>query len=206
MGIINKFIGYFGYQIVKKQPFLRPCIQYIKDNSQGASLTGVEIGVFEGDHAKRILQELNINTLHLIDPYKAYDGYEDEMNNFHTKQENLINAQTLRTAETKAHTTLVQYLHKIEFIKEKSEDIVDEFTDESLDFVYIDGSHRYEEVKKDMTFWFSKVKPGGVMGGHNIQNHENGDGTNGVPQAVAEFAVKFKLKLNIGREDWWFVR
>jgi hypothetical protein len=39
--------------------------------------------------------------------------------------------------------------------------------DEYLDFVYIDGDHKYEEVKRDIECWFPKVKKGGCIGGHD---------------------------------------
>lgn len=41
------------------------------------------------------------------------------------------------------------------------------FPDESLDFVFIDADHHYEEVKKDLLAWWPKVKRGGRFAGHD---------------------------------------
>lgn len=39
------------------------------------------------------------------------------------------------------------------------------FEDESVDFLYIDESHRYEQVLRDLMAWYPKVKPGGLIAG-----------------------------------------
>lgn len=39
---------------------------------------------------------------------------------------------------------------------------------ESLDFVFLDGSHEYADVMEDMCAWYPLVKPGGTLAGHDI--------------------------------------
>jgi Methyltransferase domain len=51
----------------------------------------------------------------------------------------------------------------------------------SIDFVFIDGDHRYEGVKKDIDAWYPIVRSGGVIAGHDY-THE----FPGVLQAVKE--------------------
>lgn len=41
------------------------------------------------------------------------------------------------------------------------------FQDESLDFVYIDGNHKYSVVKDDIDYWLPKIKPDGLICGHD---------------------------------------
>lgn len=52
--------------------------------------------------------------------------------------------------------------------KGSSVQFLDEFADNSLDFVYIDANHTYESVKEDITNWKKKVKKGGFIGGHDF--------------------------------------
>jgi predicted O-methyltransferase YrrM len=51
-------------------------------------------------------------------------------------------------------------------------DAVKTYADESLDFVFIDGSHDYESVCKDIDAWLPKVKPFGILAGHDYRHYE----------------------------------
>ena len=78
-------------------------------------------------------------------------------------------------------------LHNIEFsghqqksiIHEKdSNDAVNDFEDESLDFIFMDTYMNLEQAKKDLNSWYPKVKKGGIFSGHDwncniIQNVVN---------------------------------
>jgi len=41
------------------------------------------------------------------------------------------------------------------------------FADESIDYCFIDAGHHYEEVKADLEAWLPKMKPTGIMAGHD---------------------------------------
>lgn len=66
-------------------------------------------------------------------------------------------------------------------IRGLSKDVVDSFQDESLDVVFIDLTHTYEEVKQDIILWLPKVKKGGILSGHDYEI-----GWAGVMKAVDE--------------------
>ncbi len=57
--------------------------------------------------------------------------------------------------------------------------IAEEFNDGAFDFVYIDADHSYEAVKRDIAAWLPKIKPGGIIAGHDRVRE-------GVHRAVAE--------------------
>ena len=69
------------------------------------------------------------------------------------------------------------------------------FDDESIDFCFIDGDHRYKAVIEDLCCWFPKIRPGGLIGGHDYV----GPDSLGVKQAVDEF---FRCPVHISGKSW----
>ena len=55
----------------------------------------------------------------------------------------------------------------VELHRAHSHKIVQMFDDASIDFLFIDGSHEYEDVKEDLRLWLPKVKSGGTLAGHD---------------------------------------
>tara|TARA_R100001509_G_scaffold153787_1_gene114914 strand:+ start:190 stop:432 length:243 start_codon:yes stop_codon:yes gene_type:complete len=41
--------------------------------------------------------------------------------------------------------------------------VVDNYQDNSIDFLYVDGNHSYEAVLQDITLYYPKVKSGGLI-------------------------------------------
>lgn len=64
-----------------------------------------------------------------------------------------------------------------------SPEAAEEHADGSVDFVFVDGSHDFEGAFADVAAWWPKVRPGGVLAGHDYV-HWSGDG---VERAVKEF-------------------
>jgi hypothetical protein len=59
-------------------------------------------------------------------------------------------------------------------LKMKSDEGATHFADASLDFVYIDADHHEEFVREDIRLWLPKVKPGGILAGHDYSEKEVG--------------------------------
>jgi len=155
-------------------------------------LTGIEIGVNDGENAKNILESINIHKLYLIDPYTPYSEDGEMMN--YTNVEKIMKK------------TLSPYRKFTKFIKDTSENAVEKIPDNSIDFVYIDGNHSYEYVKKDIELYYPKLKSKGIMGGHDFTPE-----TFGVAKAVIEFVEKNNItslmsKKHSSERDWWFIK
>ena len=58
-------------------------------------------------------------------------------------------------------------MNRYTFVQKFSMDAVKDFEDNSLDFVYIDANHDFRHVTEDVEEWNKKVKPGGILYGHD---------------------------------------
>jgi hypothetical protein len=180
---------------IKQTRLARPSMRTLVDKE---NLVGAEIGVFEGFHALNILQNLDIKKLYLIDPYTLYPGLD-------TSSGTSTNEDFLK-AKIEAKKALELYKDKIVWIESPSSDAVKEIKGK-LDFVYIDGNHRYEYASGDIRNFYPKVKDGGLIAGHD---YDEGDPTNGVKKAVNKFFKRRELDVfsavcsdDSRTNDWW---
>lgn len=173
---------------------MRPAIEFIKDKFGDAPLIGAEIGVAEGIHAKELYASLNFNRLYLIDIWEVY---------YLHREDEAIKIE-IPSRGMKLVKKMFDEKSNIEIIKGDSVEVSKRFQEESLDFVYIDGNHDYEFVKKDIEAWYPKVKKGGVLCGHDFKNEETP--WLGVDKAVLEFAQDKNLTLNFKNWDWWVIK
>jgi len=82
---------------------------------------------------------------------------------------------------TLMHTHAQRELEYVNLVRARSVQAARMFDDGSCFFVFIDGSHHYEDVRDDLEAWERKVQKGGIFAGHD----HNSDFP-GVLRAVAE--------------------
>jgi predicted O-methyltransferase YrrM len=120
--------------------------------------------------------------LYCIDPWYPYREYRD-----------FAKSSTFRSMEGDALERLKKY--RCTIIKKMSMDAVKDFTDNALDFVFIDGNHQYEFVRDDIREWTKKVRKGGIVSGHDY--YKTPHGNVGVINAVDEYVKEHGYKLEL---------
>jgi hypothetical protein len=152
-----------------------------------------EIGVHLGDFSERILRVVQPKKLHLIDPWK----YESDS----TYQRSLYGGQKggdQHTMDRRYDQVVARFQAQldsgqVQFHRAYSSDAAGDFADGELDWVYIDGNHLYEFVKKDLELYGPKVKPGGFITGDDYDY--SGWWQGGVKRAVDELVASGAVKL-----------
>jgi hypothetical protein len=180
--------GIATYQIAKCVQYdsHRPMIDYVKNN-YSHPLHIAEIGVLWGTNALRMFNNLNVEIMYLIDPYMKYDEYDWREVVF------------LPSSFNSALNNLNEYADRVVSLQMTSEEAAAHIPNE-LDMVYIDGNHAYDYVKKDIMLYAPKIKPGGVIGGHDIIGSP---GSLDVQHAVFEYADAHDLFVHIDYPDGW---
>ena len=82
---------------------------------------------------------------------------------------------------------------KCTLIKKMSIDAANDFPDNSLDFVYIDGNHKYGYVAMDLMKWSHKVKKGGIIAGHDYYDVKGSRVNRGVKHAIDGFMKTYEI-------------
>lgn len=142
-----------------------------------------EIGIGYGFHAKEILDNTKVEKLYLVDPMQYYpnDAFATDVINYGGFEKLVKNIKTHLSEHNDRYT----------WFRQPSVSITNEqIPDESLDAVFIDADHSYDAVKKDLNFWWKKVRKGGwVLGDDYNSCHP------GTTKAVDEFANVNNLNL-----------
>lgn len=139
---------------------------------------GVEIGVAQGHSAKALLDH-GVRFLYLIDPWADYDD--------------LLDRNPPGAWEECYRTVVACYPSRHAVLRMTSAEAA-RYVPGNLDFVWVDGNHRYEWVRSDLELYWPKLKPGGILCGH--------DYCDDYPTCGVKSAVEWFLVHVAGAHEW----
>lgn len=145
---------------------------------------GVEMGVETGLYSLELCKANPNIELYSVDAWTAYKGYRD-----HVSQDKL-DGFMVKTQERLNDWIIKDQVH---VIKGFSMDVVKQFQDKSLDFVYIDGNHEYQHTVNDIAEWHKKVRPGGIIAGHDYILRKGAGYLMHVPYAIDGWVKSYKI-------------
>lgn len=179
----------------------RDIFGYVLTTLGYTSGTMVEIGVNRGHYSALMLSQWPGKCYVMIDPWEPHPGdeYVDVANlDTHFEHENVFQ-EALRNTANFGNRPII--------IRNTSVNAARYFVNSSVDIVYIDGLHHYQGVWDDILAWWPKLRPGGIMAGHDYMHEVDGGGTIfTVKPAVDEFARKMNLMIYHTQDSYptWF--
>jgi SAM-dependent methyltransferase len=138
---------------------------------------GAEIGVAEGTFSAAILEAAEPGQLHLIDPWSFLETGPDLLRGRgHLAEVDRAGAgkfgapASVPEGDGKYAEVVARFEGepRVHIHRQYSYKTAGSFPDQFFDFVYIDGDHHYEFVLRDLEDFAAKLKPGGLMFGHDF--------------------------------------
>lgn len=169
--------------------------RHLAEQFAGLGFTnGAEIGVADGRYSELLLQTIPGLRLLCVDPWKPYKG--NTRGGSQAQHDGNLDAAMARFRP---------YVGRVSLAVMVSLEAVRNVAEASLDFVYIDGNHAFDYVLQDLVAWSSRVRPGGIVAGHDCYDFR---GDAGVVAAVEAYTKAHGIKnwqLCDEREPsfWW---
>lgn len=119
---------------------------------------GAEIGVKEGRFISYLLAKFPELTMYAVDPWENQpDGSETYI------------GWDWQQIYKQYQQSIIRYKDRVIELRKYSVEAAKQIEDRSLDFVFIDAQHDFKSVMQDIEIWRPKVKPGGLLSGHDYQ-------------------------------------
>ena len=161
-----------------------------------------EIGVARGMLSAKLLNRSDLH-LTMVD---SWAPTEDQPERYKETGDSLafLSADDAALIKDEAHRRTEFASDRRHIIHATSLSAAESVPDHSLDLVFIDADHTREAVAEDLRAWYSKVRPGGWICGHDYMQ-PNFPGF-GVGYAVHEFVDELRLTVELDADYTWHIQ
>ncbi len=161
---------------------------------------GAEIGVWKGEFSQLLTEVVRPRELYLVDPWLMPSDDRQVL-----QRDKIGVSLNIHGAPVQGQSDLddiYQYVQDrfqtspvVHIIKSTSEGAAEHVANNSLDWVYLDGSHYYHDVKRDLELWTPKLRSTGILCGDDYYWRDP-EGEYSVRRAVTEYIGRNSLS------DW----
>lgn len=175
------------------KPHVRSLIELIIQYVDRPNLVGAEVGVWKGETSQELLTAFPTSFLFLVDLWKEWlpgSTYYDQhkvMGRMPQAEWDLIYNQAVHNTRARPGVGTVSILRK------DTGEAASYIANGILDYVFLDASHYYDDVKRDIDLWTPKVKVGGLIAGHDFKGKMDTKGIWGISRAVHEKFTKERV-------------
>lgn len=151
--VLRKFLSKIYRFIIKKEDPRSDLLELMPKNS-----ICVEIGVWKGALSKKVLKIVQPKEFHLIDPWLFQPEFKERWYGgaLAEDQKDMDKIYSYVLNKFKKYKNII--IHR-----DYSEKISEKFQNNYFDWIYLDGNHHYEFVKKDIELYLPKLKKGGYL-------------------------------------------
>lgn len=125
--------------------------------------SGAELGVWQGATSRYLMEHCPALSLVAVDRWERVPG---PPKNMETGEVNWAE-KDMEGAEAMARAVLADYPNRLTIIKGDTADAARIIKPNSLDFIFVDADHTTAAVVRDVQAWRPKVRPGGMILGHD---------------------------------------
>jgi predicted O-methyltransferase YrrM len=177
---------------------------FFKNLLSGQKGRYVEVGTCFGGFADFLLANTPAEHLTCIDPYRKWadDHYADSLNGYSDAENDQKYLQVFCRLYGKYGT-------RVSMMRSPSVLSASAFADNSLSFIYIDANHSCAAVLEDISAWISKLAPGGIIAGDDVEDiaaPHDADGNLKIVHktgAYGLYGVHYALE-KLKRDNPWF--
>jgi len=198
----------------RRKPFGRAdaLAHRIRRDFGNGPVKGAEVGVLAGRMSESLLRQLPSLFLYMVDLWSTFDPESEyaQSGDFAAQRDAEQIAKDFAFAIER--TAFAEARRRI--VKGDSVDMADTFADSWLDFVFVDADHTEAGCYRDLAAYWPKIRPGGMLCGHDIDNPAGGVDFSGNPNWGVRAAVERLMSeqgipaeaLELGGETTWYVR
>jgi predicted O-methyltransferase YrrM len=157
-------------------------IWLINRKIESKELKILEIGSYEGQSAIIFLNLAPDSQITCVDTWRGSDEHPEDM---------------YSQVEARFDSNTSTYMSRITKIKQTSDSFFQQHSDEKFDLIYLDGSHRREDVLRDGLQAFDALKPGGFLIFDDFLWFFYPEARDNPVGGIAEFARLLRQRLSI---------
>ena len=167
----------------------------------------VELGSWKGKSSSYMAVEIANSGKDIkfdcVDTWQGSPSEDVHMNDEYVKQNKLYDLFIENMKPVEKYYTA---------IRKSSKQASKLYQDKSLDFVFIDAEHTYDAVKKDIEYWYFKIKNGGILAGHDYNYpevssavHDFFNFLNFTSKNITQIGSSISYKVNEFKGNSWYV-
>ncbi len=130
-------------------------------------MVAIELGTYTGRSSMVMLTHIKRmdGTLYCVDWFQGNPGVHAEITTSY-QEDDILHIFLSNVKEG-------GYERHVNVLVGTTDRVADVIADGIADFIFIDADHRYTQVQRDILKWYPKLKPNGILCGHDFDRHLN---------------------------------